>query len=63
MQAACDAVHAGGSAAAAAGEVAEALESEALASALRAADYERQRRLAAEATAADARQARLVLHC
>jgi hypothetical protein len=43
-------------AAAAAAEVAAALESEALASALRTADFERQLRLAAEAAAAEARQ-------
>ena len=43
-------------AAAAAAEVAAALESEALASALRATDFERQLRLAAEAAAAEARQ-------
>jgi hypothetical protein len=41
---------------AAAAEVAAALESEALASALRTADFERQLRLAAEAVAAEARQ-------
>lgn len=41
---------------AAAAEVAAALESEALASALRATDFERQLRLAAEAAAAEARQ-------
>jgi hypothetical protein len=49
-------VAAAADAAAAAREVAAALESEALASALRAADYERQKRLAAEAAAAEAQQ-------